>query len=149
VRFQAMENWESYVKTICSQCRIFGSHSGRCECCHLLGYRAVWSVCEPTFFGGTFRLHLQGRKSAEQETSVQQLAKHTGALLGWFSTLMMEVIRSSETSVHVGIHVAISQKMAAFIYTRLYRFSLWPELRYCLKTLHNLKHMTLTILVGL
>jgi hypothetical protein len=38
-----------------TDCRIWGSHSGRYENCHLLGYSAMWFVCEPTFlrnFGG-------------------------------------------------------------------------------------------------
>jgi hypothetical protein len=47
------------------------------EWCHLLRYSAEYFVCEPTF---------------------QLLA---GFLLVWFSTLKMEVIRSSETSVHM------------------------------------------------
>jgi hypothetical protein len=40
-------------------------------------------------FGGTFHFHLQGRKSVEQETSVQQVAKQ------------MEATRSFETLVYV------------------------------------------------
>jgi hypothetical protein len=33
------------------------------ECCHLLGYSAVLSVCEPTL-RETYHIHLQGLKSA-------------------------------------------------------------------------------------
>jgi hypothetical protein len=40
-----------------------------------------------------YRLHLQGRKSAEQETSERRC--QAGFLLGWFSTLKMQVIYSS------------------------------------------------------
>jgi hypothetical protein len=46
-------------------------------------------------FGGTYRLHLQGRKICR----LQPLA-HAGSSLADFSTLKMEAIRSSETSVH-------------------------------------------------
>jgi hypothetical protein len=46
--------------------------------------------------------YLQGRKSAEQGTS-------------WFSTLKMEVIGSSKTSVYVGLHGAISQKTNIYL----------------------------------
>jgi hypothetical protein len=38
-------------------------------------------------FGGTFHFHLQGKKSAEQETSVQQVAKQMEATLP-FETLV-------------------------------------------------------------
>jgi hypothetical protein len=50
-------------------------------------------------FGVTCRLHLQGRKSAEQEPACSRWL--TGFLLGWYSTLKMKVISSSETSVYV------------------------------------------------
>jgi hypothetical protein len=49
-------------------------------------------------FGGTYHLHLQGRKSIEEKTSTCQ---HDGFLLDWFSTVVMEVMRSSETLVHI------------------------------------------------
>jgi hypothetical protein len=49
-------------------------------------------------FEGTKHLHLQGRTSAEQETSVLAGA---ASLLGWFSTLKMEVMRPSETFDHI------------------------------------------------
>jgi hypothetical protein len=42
---------------------------------------------------------------------------HVGSLLALFSTLKMEVIRSSETTVHIEQHGAIFQKMVAFITT--------------------------------
>jgi hypothetical protein len=41
-------------------------------------------------FGGRYHFHPQSRKSAEQETSVQKVARQK-----------MEVISSSETSVHI------------------------------------------------
>jgi hypothetical protein len=50
-------------------------------------------------FGGTYHLHVQGRKSAEQETGLQQVARHL--LHAALFTLKMEVIHSSETSVHI------------------------------------------------
>jgi hypothetical protein len=47
--------------------------------------------CVNRRFGGTYRLHLQGRKIRERETSVSR----------WLQTeLSLEAIRSSETSVH-------------------------------------------------
>jgi hypothetical protein len=39
--------------------------------CHPLVHSAVQSECEPTF-GRTHQLHLQGRKSAEQEKIVRE-----------------------------------------------------------------------------
>jgi hypothetical protein len=55
---------------------------------------ALCRSCVNRRFGGMYRLHLQGRKIREQ------VAAHTGSLLTDFSTLKMEVIRSSKTSVH-------------------------------------------------
>jgi hypothetical protein len=54
-------------------------------------------------FGGKYRLHLQGRKIGERGNSVRclQLSAHAGSSLADFSTLKMEAIRSSETSVHI------------------------------------------------
>jgi hypothetical protein len=49
-------------------------------------------------FGGTHHLHLQGRKSAKQFPGH---LIHADFLLGWFSTLKTDVIRSPETSVHI------------------------------------------------
>jgi hypothetical protein len=43
-------------------------------------------------FGGKYQLYIQCHKSAEQETSAQQVAKHF---------LKMEVIGSFETLVHI------------------------------------------------
>jgi hypothetical protein len=57
-------------------------------------------------FGETYRLHLQGRNIRERGTSVSRLLQsklppaHAGSSLADFSTLKMEAIRSSETSVH-------------------------------------------------
>jgi hypothetical protein len=61
------------------------------ECYHLLGYSPYVNRC----FGSTYHLHLLDRKSAEQETSVQQVAR----------------------LVANGLHGAMSQKMATFITT--------------------------------
>jgi hypothetical protein len=47
-------------------------------------------------FGGTYHLHIQDRNSSEQEASAL-----SGFLLGWFLTLKMVVICSSETSVYI------------------------------------------------
>jgi hypothetical protein len=53
-------------------------------------------------FGGTYSLHLQGIKSVKEESAWASLQPpaHAGSLFANFSTLKMEVIRSSETSVH-------------------------------------------------
>jgi hypothetical protein len=51
-------------------------------------------------FGGTYHLHLQGRKSTKKANSVKQVSRHN--------------------SVY-GLHGAISQKIAIFIYS-----TLWP-----------------------
>jgi hypothetical protein len=50
--------------------------------------------CVNRRFGGTYRLHLQGRKCRLQPPA------HAGSSHSDFSTLKMEAIRSSETSVH-------------------------------------------------
>jgi hypothetical protein len=47
-------------------------------------------------FGGTYRLRLQGRKIRDRGTSVSRYLQTD------FSTLKMEVIHSSETSVNQG-----------------------------------------------
>jgi hypothetical protein len=59
-----------------------------------------WDVAPCKFivnrrFGGTYRLHLQGRKIRERGTGVT-----TTCSLADFSTLKIEEIRSPETSVH-------------------------------------------------
>jgi hypothetical protein len=53
--------------------------------------------CMNRHFGGTYRLHLQGRKIHERGTSVGRWLQSS---LAYFSTLKMEAIRSSETSIH-------------------------------------------------
>jgi hypothetical protein len=50
-------------------------------------------------FGCTYHLHLQGWKSSQQEISLPTC----GFLFGWLPTLNMDVIRTSETSVHMRI----------------------------------------------
>jgi hypothetical protein len=52
---------------------------------------ALRRSCVNRRFGGTYRLHLQGRKIRERRTSVARRLQ---------STLKMEAIRSSETSVN-------------------------------------------------
>jgi hypothetical protein len=39
---------ETVTNGVCT-CRIWGSHSGNYECCHLLGYSTMKFVCELTF----------------------------------------------------------------------------------------------------
>jgi hypothetical protein len=61
--------------------------------------------CVNRRFGGMYRLHLQGKKIRERGTSVkrcslQTTSVHAGSSLADFSTLMMEEIHSSETSVY-------------------------------------------------
>jgi hypothetical protein len=49
-------------------------------------------------------LHIRGRKPAEHQTRVKLVARQVpqaGFMFGWFSALKLEVIRSSETSVHI------------------------------------------------
>jgi hypothetical protein len=73
----------------------------RLQGCHLSTV-TVWDItpCSPLNvnrrFGGTYRLHLQDRKNKLSKSFV-----HAGFLLGLFSTLKMEAICSSETSVDV------------------------------------------------
>jgi hypothetical protein len=58
--------------------------------------------CVNRRFGRTYRLNLQCRKICERGTSVNKLQPpaHAGSSLAGFSTLKMEAICSSETSVH-------------------------------------------------
>jgi hypothetical protein len=71
-----------------------GSEALRAECCHPLRYRTS-SLYGNQRFGGTYHLRLQGRKSAEQEASVEQLARQN-----FVNHLKMKVIRCYETSIH-------------------------------------------------
>jgi hypothetical protein len=52
--------------------------------------------CVNRNFGGTYRLHLQGRKIHELKPPA-----HADSSLADFSSLKMEVIYSSETLVHI------------------------------------------------
>jgi hypothetical protein len=65
---------------------------------------ALCRSCVNRRFGETYHLHLQGRKIRELsvfDRSVSpQPPAHAGSSLADFSTLKMQVIRSSETSVH-------------------------------------------------
>jgi hypothetical protein len=79
-------------------CGTQSSQSGRYE-------SIFWNIvpCSPYVsrrFGRSYHLHLQGRKSAEKETSVTNHLLHVGLLFGWFYTLKMKAKRS-ETSVHI------------------------------------------------
>jgi hypothetical protein len=56
------------------------------------------------------------RNQREQVAAVTSPV-HAGSSLADFSTLKMEEIRSSETSVHTRLHSATSQKTAFFIVT--------------------------------
>jgi hypothetical protein len=59
--------------------------------------------CVNKCFGGTYRLHFQGRKIRERGTSLRRYLQppvHAGYSLANISTLKMEAIRSSETSVY-------------------------------------------------
>jgi hypothetical protein len=75
------------------------------EECHLLGRGAVYILCDPTFRRKVLLC------SGLLDTS------HAGSLLAYFSTLKIEAIRSSETSVHTHIYGVTSQKTAFFIVT--------------------------------
>jgi hypothetical protein len=55
--------------------------------------------CVNRRFGGKYCVHHQGRKICERRTSLQPPA-HDGSSLADSSTLKMEAVRSSETSVH-------------------------------------------------
>jgi hypothetical protein len=57
--------------------------------------------CKNWRFGRKYPLHLQDRKSVEQETNLQQVTKQNGLLLGWYPTLKVEAISSAETWVHI------------------------------------------------
>jgi hypothetical protein len=48
-----------------------------------------------------YHFRLQGRKSAEQLTSVQQMARQAGFLLSKLSNPKLQLLQSSETSVHI------------------------------------------------
>jgi hypothetical protein len=58
---------------------------------------ALCRSCVTRHVGGTYRLHLQGRKIRDLSL---QLPAHTGSSVADFSSLKMEATRSSETSVH-------------------------------------------------
>jgi hypothetical protein len=75
----------------------WGSLSGSYEFCHLLGYSAVQSICEPTF-----RRNISPPTSGSKKVGLfLATCYHPGFLLGLFSTVKKEVILSSETSVYI------------------------------------------------
>jgi hypothetical protein len=86
-----VDHYSSHHKAI----GIWGCHSGSYESCLLLGYSAVRSVYQPTFW-----------------RNLRSNLVHADFLLGWFSTLNIQVKPSYETSVHIGPHGVISQMMA-------------------------------------
>jgi hypothetical protein len=63
---------------------------------------APCTSCVNRRFGGTYRLHLQGRKIPERGSRVSRWLQtaHAGSSLTDFSTLKLKASRSSETSVH-------------------------------------------------
>jgi hypothetical protein len=70
---QSPSPWESVVQSTINikQCRIWGSHSGSLV---VMKVAIFWDIapCSPYVnrsFGGTFHLHLHGRKSAEQRVA--------------------------------------------------------------------------------
>jgi hypothetical protein len=66
-------------------------------------------------FGGTGRLHFQGRRISQEETNMKQVASRP---LAYSSTLKMEATCSVGTSLNFdGLHNVISQKMELFITT--------------------------------
>jgi hypothetical protein len=70
-----------------------------------------------------------GWKSTEQESSLQQVAwqiLHCGFFLGSFFTLKLELIRSSGTSVHMGLHGAISHEVVVALQLFYYLLLLFP-----------------------
>jgi hypothetical protein len=62
---------------------------------------AACRYCVNRYFGGTYRLHLQGRRKSARNQREQVLTAHAGSSLADFlllsSTLKMGAIRSSET----------------------------------------------------
>jgi hypothetical protein len=99
-RLYILRNWkrrkmnnESY--TIFLFCRIWGSPSGGYEEWYLLGYKVVYSVESKPMFRRNISTHLQGWKN---NLSKKSLWKQV-ASIAYFSTLKIEVIYSSETSV--------------------------------------------------
>jgi hypothetical protein len=81
---------------LCSYVRFGGDY----EECLLLMCGAVWFLLEP-MFGGTCRIHLQGRKNKQVRNSDSSLLYNANAVpsLRILSILKMKAARSSETSV--------------------------------------------------
>jgi hypothetical protein len=61
---------------------------------------APCTSCVNRRFGGTYRLHLQDKKIRERGKQGEQVSA-AGSSLADFSSLKMEAILSSETSVHI------------------------------------------------
>jgi hypothetical protein len=79
--------------------RIWDSHSGGYEDYNLLGYNACSPLKVYQRFGKTHRLHLQGRKYKFSKKLACHLLSRWFLAKLIFSTLKMEAICSSETSV--------------------------------------------------
>jgi hypothetical protein len=83
----------------------WGSHSGNYECCHLLGHS---TVCELMFWGNWWYMwtDVLGQR-CQLVICVNWCFRatgdtlHSGFLSSLFSILKMEVMRSSETLVHI------------------------------------------------
>jgi hypothetical protein len=86
-----IQKWASKESEISSgKCKTRGSTNCSYERCHLLGYGAIQSVCEPTF-GGTYHCVVSGWLGRH--------LLHARFLLGRFTSLKIETIDSSETWV--------------------------------------------------
>jgi hypothetical protein len=71
-------------------CRIWGSYSGSYECCYLLGYSSVYSVCEPMF-----------RKNVWPPSSGSKISRTKNQMF-------------PKRFFTYGLHGTVFQKMAAF-----------------------------------
>jgi hypothetical protein len=65
-------------------CRIFGSHSGSYESFAIFWYIAPCAPYVNRRFRLSYHLHLQGRKSADKETRVQQIVNPLQPASRWF-----------------------------------------------------------------
>jgi hypothetical protein len=77
---------------------MWGFHSSGYEKLYSLGYNAVYSVESQRHFGGTCRLHLQGR-IISQARSQREASNKQSSCFAYSSTLKMEATRFPETLV--------------------------------------------------
>jgi hypothetical protein len=94
---------ETQMKSIL--CKIWGFHSGDYEECRLLGCDAVWTEVSEEYIASIFRVEI----SASEKTA------WSGGSLAYISTMNMEVICSSETSIHTRSTCTTSQKTELFM----------------------------------